>query len=288
MTDQSLLKRGIGELQRSLERFETYNDGFILPDSYLVLRLDAHRYGDWSSVASGEYPCGERLTEVFHRTTASLMASSFRIVLAFCHGDEISLFLDPVENNNPLRRSRIISLLSSAAAIHFAEASGLSATFEARLGELPSQNRVIEYFLWQRRYCFRNAITIALRTALKARGCSDEEIEKSIQGVPEEDILGQLTSLGTPVERIPRSTRRGALFWWEEDGRDGRSQFRLRTLSDVPDSDQEFLDLVSRLIRGKSITVDTPGPANAKPHARSTSPQPGRVSRKSNTSVFKL
>src|SRR5688572_15499609 len=143
MTDNALLKRGLGDLQRSLERFENYNDGFILPDTFLVLRLDSHRYGDWSELGPGEYPCGQRVTRAFHETAVSLMTSSLRVICAFCHGDEISLFIDPVENNSPLRRSRIISILSSAASLHFSQSAGLSATFEARLAELPSLDRVV-------------------------------------------------------------------------------------------------------------------------------------------------
>ena len=81
MENDTLLKKGIGELQRSLERFESYNNGFILPDTLLVLRLDAHRIGEWDSSA-GEYPCGEAITAAFHKTAEALMTSSFRVVMA--------------------------------------------------------------------------------------------------------------------------------------------------------------------------------------------------------------
>jgi signal transduction histidine kinase len=65
-----------------------------------------------------------------------------------------------------MRRSKLISTIASAAAVHFLKVSGREALFEAKLSELPSSNRVLEYFFWQRRYCFRNATTIALRRAL--------------------------------------------------------------------------------------------------------------------------
>jgi tRNA(His) 5'-end guanylyltransferase len=256
MADIHLTKRGLGELQKSLERFENYNDGFILPDTYLVLRLDAHRYGIWDAPSNDEYPSGPRITRAFHECATSLMLSSLRIVCAFCHGDEISLFIDPVENNSPLRRSRIISLLSSGAALHFAQASGLTATFEARLAELPSLDRVVQYFYWQRKYSFRNALTIALRRTLQARGLSSAEIESAMHGVTEEGRITKLQESGGDLNSIPRTTRFGSLFWWEREVRNEQEQFRIRSLTELPDSDAEFVDLVTRVVRGRSLIVE--------------------------------
>lgn len=248
MTILPLEKRGIGDLQRSLERFETYNDGFILPDTRLVIRLDAHRLGDWSRVASGEYPCGEQLTKAFHTTAKALLTSSFRVVLAYAHGDEISLYIDPTENSNPLRRSKLISAFASAAALHFRDATGLSALFDARLSELPSDERVAEYFMWQRRYCFRNAVTISLRRALAASGLSAEDVERRLHGLPEAQRIEALAQAGIALETIPPTTRRGALFSWREVQKDGRPEFSISEMASLPDDDGKFVDLVRQLI----------------------------------------
>ena len=130
-------QRGIGELERSMERYETYNDGFILPDTLIVVRLDAHRYGDWSALPD-DYPTGPTTTKGLLITARALMSATFRVVLAYVHGDEISLVVDPTENINPLRRSKVISAFTSAASIHFLKATGLSAWFDAKVSEVPS------------------------------------------------------------------------------------------------------------------------------------------------------
>lgn len=214
-----LTQRGIGDLQRSSERFETYNDGFIMPDSLIVVRLDAHRFGDWSAFAD-EYPTGPAATKALLLTARALMSSTFRVVLSYVHGDEISLVVDPTENANPLRRSKLISAFSSAAAVHFLKASGFSALFDAKISELPSDERLVEYLFWQRRYCFRNASTIALRKALTRAGHTTAQADAKIQNTTEEERLAQLASLGTPVETIPHTTRRGSLLYWDtpQDG----------------------------------------------------------------------
>jgi tRNA(His) 5'-end guanylyltransferase len=181
-----LSQRGIGDLERSIARFETYNDGFILPDTLVVVRLDAHRYGDWSSLVD-EYPTGPTVTKGLLVTARALMSASFRVVLAYVHGDEISLVIDPTENINPLRRSKLISAFTSAAAIHFLQATGLAAMFDAKVSELPSTERLAEYLFWQRKYCYRNATTIALRKALMRGGITAEQAESKIRGATEEE-----------------------------------------------------------------------------------------------------
>jgi tRNA(His) 5'-end guanylyltransferase len=252
MTDSSTLTtRGLGDLERSALRFENYNDGFILPDTFLIVRLDAHRYGDWSELAD-DYPCGPTMTRALHATARDLMTASFRVIIAYTHGDEISLVIDPSENANPLRRSKIISTFASAAAIHFLKHSGLSATFDAKLSELPSLDRVLEYLFWQRRYCFRNATTIALRTALREHGHSREQ------------RIATLASLGIHLTDIPSTTRRGALHSWETLTRDGREHFKLHTFTELPDDDAQYLTLVqTRLnkalnIPERSVVVEKP------------------------------
>lgn len=294
MTTQPLEKRGIGELQRSLERFETYNDGFILPDTRLVVRLDAHRLGDWSGVASGEYPCGEELTKAFHATAKALLTSSFRVILAYAHGDEISLYIDPTENSNPLRRSKLISAFSSAAALHFRDATGLSALFDARLSELPSDERVAEYFMWQRRYCFRNAVTIALRRALTASGLSAEDVERKLHGLPEAQRVEALAQAGLSLDSIPATTRRGALFSWREIANDGRLEFSISEMASLPEDDLEFVTLTRQLITratGTGSIAERPEKAVAKAPRRpdtQQSPTTFRPTKRSNVSIVRV
>ena len=298
MTTQPPEKRGIGELQRSLERFETYNDGFILPDTRLVIRLDAHRLGDWSRVASGEYPCGPELTKAFHATAKSLLTSSFRVVFAYAHGDEISLYIDTTENSNPLRRSKLISAFASAAALHFRDATGLSALFDARLSELPSEDRVVEYFMWQRRYCFRNALTISLRRVLLAAGFSAEDVEKRLHGLPESARIEALAEAGFSLDSISNTTRRGALFSWREISKDERAEFAISEMTSLPEDDLEFVNLTRQLVR-KTSSVMASSPVVAKKPSKSPAsppsqpevrPAPGafRPTRRSNVSVVRV
>jgi tRNA(His) 5'-end guanylyltransferase len=266
-----LTQRGIGELQRSCERYENYNDGFILPDTFLVVRLDAHRYGDWSGFAD-DYPTGPAATKAFLITARALMSATFRVVLSYVHGDEISLVVDPTENNNPLRRSKLISAFSSAAAVHFFKSAGLPALFDAKVSELTSVEKLVEYLFWQRRYCYRNATTIALRKALLQAGHTPEKAEAALQGSNDEQRVAQLKSLGAPVEMIPHTTRRGSLLYWETEPQGGREHARVVADMKLTDDDEMYEAHIRRLIE-KALQL--PAGAPSKPvHAPSSTSAP--------------
>lgn len=269
MTKNSkLTQRGIGELQRSCERYENYNDGFILPDTFLVVRLDAHRYGDWSAFGD-EYPTGPASTKAFLITARALMSATFRVVLSYAHGDEISLVVDPTENTNPLRRSKLISAFSSAAAIHFFKAAGLPALFDTKVSELTSVEKLVEYLFWQRRYCYRNATTIALRKALLQAGHSPEKAEAQLRGSTDEQRVAHLQNLGVPVETIPCTTRRGSLLYWETIHQDGRETARVVADMKLTDDDDAYEAQIRRLLE-KALRVPLGEGARQNPTSHST------------------
>ena len=265
-----LSQRGIGELQRSIERYETYNDGFILPETLIVVRLDAHRYGDWSS-CTDEYPTGPVITKALLITARALMSATFRVVLSYVHGDEVSLVLDPSENSNPLRRSKLISAFSSAASIHFLKASGFAATFDAKVSELPSVERLTEYLFWQRRYCYRNATTIALRKALIASGLSAEQAESKIHGTTEEQRLTQLKGLGDPIKSMPHTTRRGSLLFWETVQHDGKEQLKVVADTKLPDDDDTYEAFIRQRL-SKALHLHEPRIVHHHPHQHQSKP----------------
>lgn len=259
-----LSQRGIGDLERSIERYETYNDGFILPDTLIVVRLDAHRYGDWSTLPD-EYPTGPTTTKGLLITARALMSASFRVVLAYTHGDEISLVIDPTENINPLRRSKLISAFTSGAAIHFLKATGFAAMFDAKISELPSTERLAEYLFWQRKYCYRNATTIALRRALTRSGLSAEQVESKIRGATEEQRLSQLKEIGNPVEMIPPTTRRGSLLYWGTVLVEGKPQVKVVVDTKLADDDEVYEGFITDKIAQALNAAPVAKPIQAKP-----------------------
>lgn len=237
--------RPLNELQRSIERYEILNDGQVLPDLRLVIRLDAHRHGDWSRIPESEYPCGPKISQALIGTAHDVMQSGLHCVLSMIHGDEIAVYIDPREVANARRRARLISFFASSAAAHFLLRFGLPVLFHARLAELPSTDRLIEYFMWQRRCCFRNAVAYSLRRALIAKGTPPDKIESQLERVSEEDRIRQLAELGSPVSNLSPHTRYGSLVSWQKivNG-PGAVSTGLTSQVGLPEGDEEFIDVL--------------------------------------------
>lgn len=252
----------LGEYQRALDRFENFNDGLILPDLFLIIRVDARRFGpQWENVANDEYPYSPVIVESFLATARSLMCSGFRTLFATMHGDEVSLVLDPLENVNPRRRHKLISLVASAAAVSFLQHSGLPVLFHAKLSELPTLRHVIDYFLWQRKVATRNFIAKLLRTQMHRSGMSQEEIELRSANLIEEERLTLAMQLGISSADISLADRFGSALWWEEISltpSNKEASCRLVETSFLPESEEEYLAFLEFRLTRPGFLAETP------------------------------
>ena len=287
--------KSLAELQRTLERYETINDGLILPDMHLVIRLDAHRFGNWSAIPAGEYPTGPAVSQALIMTALRLMAIGFQTKMAYVHGDEIAVYLDPNESTNPRRRARLVSLFASAASSEFLQQLGLEAHFHAKLSELPNETRLLEYFLWQRRCAMRNLIVSQIRSAMIAKGKTPQECEKFLAGVKEDTRLETLEDLGIKLSGLSAHARYGTLIGW--DKAEGRLQGKI--FSHLSESDETFMKLLRTVTQGLSSASDyipdeipaiISSTDNISPPAKVGShfEQRRGFTRKQNTSVFKI
>lgn len=252
--------RSINDLQRSVERYEVLNDGHVLPDLRVIIRLDAHRHGDWSRIPEGEYPCGSKISQALIGTAQDVMQSGIHCVLSMIHGDEILVYVDPRELSSPRRRARLISFFASSAAANFLLRFGLPVLFHARVAELPSNDRVVEYLMWQRRCALRNAIVHELRRVLLAQGVAPEDIEAQLARVTEEERIRRLEEAGSPLSAMTAHKRFGSMVWWQRSApAPGAVSTNLHSQIGLPEDDTQFIDFVlERLKLSTSIQASIP------------------------------
>lgn len=244
--------KSLGEYQRSLERFENVNDGFILPDLHLIIRIDGHRFGPlWERVPDTDYPFEQTLVDSFIHTARSLMRAGFRVVYAFFHGDEISLLLDPLENRNQRRRSKLTTWLCSTASLLFQEQFGKPLIFYSKLSELPTTNHVVDYFMWQKKVGRRNFLSRNLGIILSEAGKATAEIDATIGKLGEEERFALLESLGRPKESFDARLIHGVALWWDESG----TLFECNTL---PADDEAYYQFVTARVSGPSHLFEYP------------------------------
>ena len=267
--------RSLGEYQRSMDTFETAQDGMTLPDVRILLRVDAHRFGPvWESEPDSEYPFGPRFISALDETAKVLMACGLKTSFAFMHGDEVSLLLAEAESNNSRRRSRLISIASSAAAAGFLTAFGKPALFYTKLSELPNPTRVLDYFFWQRKVAMRNFLARTIGLLLVEQGLGDAEIAAKLSPLDESGRRALLAELGRTPDTISDYEQFGLAYWWQSDQKDEVSLYGCREL---PADDSDYLQLLGRCLShpGFSCAESLQGVSQVEISGKKTSPASG-------------
>ena len=225
MDNQEYEIKTLSDYQKIIEKFEKVNDQYLFPESYIVARIDARRFGpEWDKLPDEAYPFDEQLVASFIATARWLMSFGVKVTYAFIHGDEISLLLDKSESYNLRKRDKLTSLIASAGSLFFTQNSDLSVLYRSKLSELPSKEHVIDYFFWQRKVAARNYFSCTLAKLLADRGLNRKEIVEKIAGLPEADQYTLSEQLDHPIDKIPKLILRGAACWWDGTykGQNGR------------------------------------------------------------------
>ena len=99
------------DFDKEMRVYEESLDQYILPDMYIVARLDGRSFTKLTKdVCRFEAPFDERFRDLMINTTKSLMDCGFRIIYAFTESDEISLLFDVSEDafGRKVRKSIIL------------------------------------------------------------------------------------------------------------------------------------------------------------------------------------
>ena len=87
------------ELEAKMRVFETANDHVVLPEIYIVARIDGRGFTRLTKEVHGfSAPFDERFRDMMVATGAHLMDCGFRIVFGYTQSDEISLLFHQGES----------------------------------------------------------------------------------------------------------------------------------------------------------------------------------------------
>lgn len=228
----------LSDYQRVMPQFEKCNDGLVLPNMHLVLRADAHRYGQWPDAVSNYYPFHDDVVDCLIGAAAETMTQS-GIKLNWClvQGDEICYFFDTTETNNPRRRQELITLISSITSVAFSGLGELQAAFHSVLSELPTERHVLDFCMWQRLCWRRNAVSYLL-----AQVSSDAQTKMTKASY--EEKMDFLQESGLSFDELPDWVKFGSAVWLENDG--------VSALKTLPDNDEEFISFCQKHINPAS------------------------------------
>ncbi|OVE79954.1 hypothetical protein BVY02_01780 [bacterium J17] len=276
------------EYSNTVERYERVGDPYIMPETFVVIRVDGRRFGgSWfTDEKHWDYPYGERITEGFLAAGRKMMWSGFKVSYAFAHGDEVSVLLDRSESANLRRKSNLYSLLASAASVSYTRNYGQPLIFHAKLSELPREEHVIDYFVWQRQCGVRNFFSQLFLRHFEKEGLGSADVDKKIGSMSNDEKIIYARELGLEIDRIPLRNIYGTAFWWEESEGDAaaKAPYHIVEAQQLPVDDQEYAIWVDERMAGPAFLPDKGQKSVDKVNY---DPNKSRVAAKTNNSTGK-
>lgn len=171
------------ELDLKMRRFEKSLDQTILPEVYLVARVDGRNFTKLTKeTCKFEAPFDVHFRDAMVDTVKHLLNCGFRILYGFTESDEISLLFHPNDNTFGRKTRKINSILASEASVSLSLTLGVPACFDCRVVPLPNLECVKDYFSWRQEDAHRNSLNSHCYWQLRKEGISAYEATKLLEG----------------------------------------------------------------------------------------------------------
>ena len=204
------------DLDAKMRVYEQSLDQMLLPELYLVARLDGNRFTRLTKeICSFEAPFDTLFRDMMIETVKSLMTYGFRVIYGFTESDEISLLFHPDEDTFGRKVRKYNSLLAGVASAAFSMQLGQQAIFDCRMVPLPTIERVQDYFLWRQEDAHRNSLNAHCYWMLRKQGKSVAEATKLLEGQSVSYKNELLFQNGINFDKLPCWQKRGIGVYWE-------------------------------------------------------------------------
>ena len=197
--------------------YEQSIDQCILPDMYLVARLDGRSFSRLTKeVCNFEAPFDVRFRDMMVNTVKQLMDCGFRVVYGFTESDEISLLFHREEATFGRKVRKFNSILAGQASAAFSLQLGQVIAMDCRLVPLPSIEKVKDYFLWRQEDAHRNALNAHCYWMLRKEGVGAQEATAQLDGKSISYKNELLFSRGINFDKLPAWQKRGIGVFWAD------------------------------------------------------------------------
>ena len=122
------------ELDKKMRKYEQSLDQVLLPELYMVARLDGRSFTKLTKeTCKFDAPFDTRFRDIMVNTAKSLMDCGFRVIYAYTESDEISLLFAPEEDAFGRRVRKYNSTLAGEASASLSMQLGIKATMDCRM-----------------------------------------------------------------------------------------------------------------------------------------------------------
>lgn len=204
------------DLDAKMRQFETAHDLCVLPDLFIVARIDGRGFTRLTKeVHPFEAPFDPRFRDHMVGTVEHLMNCGFRAIYGYTQSDEISLLLHREETTFERKLRKFDSILAAEASACFSLRLGAHAAFDCRLSQLPTEALVVDYFRWRQEDAARNALNAHCYWALRKTGQPVKEATNALLHLSKADKNELLFRQGINFNDLPNWQKRGVGVWWE-------------------------------------------------------------------------
>ncbi|SHM82675.1 tRNA(His)-5'-guanylyltransferase [Chitinophaga jiangningensis] len=205
------------ELDQRMRSFETVNDRSIMPEMYIVARIDGRGFTKLTKERHDfAKPFDERFHDYMIATVLHLMNCGFNIIYGYTQSDEISLLFHLQDQSFSRKERKLNSLLAGEASAKFSLLLGDVASFDCRICEFPNAAVVTDYFRWRNEDAHRNALSAHCYWLLRNSGLSAVAATNRIEGLSSADKNELLFSHGINYNDLPAWQKRGSGIYWRE------------------------------------------------------------------------
>lgn len=211
------------DFDKKMRIYEESIDQKILPDIYIVARLDGRSFTKLTKeTMKYEAPFDIDFCSLMINTTKELMKDSgFRILYGYTQSDEISLLFAPDENTFGRKVRKINTTLSGEASASVSLKLGLKATMDCRVIPLPNVDRVGDYFVWRQEDATRNALNSWCYWTLRKEGYSVGKATSELKGKGISFKNELLFQRGINFNNLPDWQKRGIGIYREKIEKEG-------------------------------------------------------------------
>lgn len=213
------------QLDARMRVFETCADQAVLPGVFMVARLDGRSFTRLTKQTHAfEVPFDVRFRDMMVETTRFLMRDvGIGVVYGYTCSDEISLLFAENDQSFGRKLRKLNSVLAGSASAKFTALLGDVAVFDCRISQLPTAERVADYFRWRSEDACRNALNAHCYWALRAEGASATAATRALEGTSVSDKNELLFERCINFNELPAWQRRGCGVVWERYEKRGQN-----------------------------------------------------------------
>jgi len=209
------------DLDLKMRIFETASDTTIIPNIYIVARIDGRSFTRLTKeVHKFDAPYDIKFRDMMVETVKHLMDCGFKVIYGYTQSDEISLLFDFNEDIFQRKERKLNSVLAGEASAKFSLLLGCIGAFDCRICQLPNQALVVDYFRWRNEDAHRNALNSHCYWTLRNEGLTPQEASNKLSGVSVANKNELLFQKGINFNDLPTWQKRGIGVQWEECEKD--------------------------------------------------------------------